>query len=191
MSKVTKVAIVLLAIFVVFMIVVAGVRFLSGDEDGWLCSNGQWMKHGNPSAPMPVSGCGVAQDKSIEKEPDLDAEKQSQEEYEEQEVDDIRVNNPKPDDLIKSPLEITGEARGSWFFEANFPVMIMDETGKTIGTAIAEAQGEWMTENFVPFTAKLKFYPGTSKIGFLILNNDDPSGDPAKLKSVSIPVRFK
>ena len=118
-------------------------------------------------------------------------EKQSQEEYEEQKVDDIRVNNPKPDDLVKSPLVITGEARGNWFFEANFPMMIMDETGKIIGTAIAEAQGEWMTEKFVPFTAKLKFSPGASKIGFLILNNDDPSGDPAKLKSVSIPVRFK
>ncbi|MEK7160486.1 MAG: DUF333 domain-containing protein [Patescibacteria group bacterium] len=31
---------------------------LGGDEDTWLCDNSQWVKHGNPSAPTPTSGCG-------------------------------------------------------------------------------------------------------------------------------------
>ena len=35
-------------------------RFLfGGSEDVWICENGQWVKHGNPSAPKPVDGCGV------------------------------------------------------------------------------------------------------------------------------------
>jgi putative hemolysin len=34
--------------------------FFSGPEDTWLCENGEWIKHGNPSAPMPEMGCGGA-----------------------------------------------------------------------------------------------------------------------------------
>jgi len=37
----------------------AAVRFLiGGSEDTWICENGTWIKHGNPSASMPTSGCG-------------------------------------------------------------------------------------------------------------------------------------
>ncbi len=48
---------------VVVLLVVAGavlaVRvFWGGDEDTWLCQDSNWVKHGNPSAPMPISGCG-------------------------------------------------------------------------------------------------------------------------------------
>ena len=32
-------------------------RFLSGDEDTWLCQNGQWVKHGQPAAAMPQKPC--------------------------------------------------------------------------------------------------------------------------------------
>lgn len=32
-------------------------RFLSG-EDVWLCENGEWIKHGEPSAPKPTEPCG-------------------------------------------------------------------------------------------------------------------------------------
>ena len=32
--------------------------FLGGDEDTWLCQDNNWVKHGNPSVPMPTSGCG-------------------------------------------------------------------------------------------------------------------------------------
>lgn len=34
-------------------------RFLfGGNEDDWICTNGSWVKHGNPSASMPLTGCG-------------------------------------------------------------------------------------------------------------------------------------
>ena len=36
------------------------VRFLfGGDEDTWICVSGTWVKHGNPSAPIPQTDCGV------------------------------------------------------------------------------------------------------------------------------------
>jgi len=42
------------------VIIVAGLVLLRGDEDTWLCSNGQWVKHGQPSAPMPTKPCAGA-----------------------------------------------------------------------------------------------------------------------------------
>jgi hypothetical protein len=32
------------------------VRFMT-PEDDWICSKGQWVKHGNPSASMPTEPC--------------------------------------------------------------------------------------------------------------------------------------
>lgn len=30
---------------------------LGGPEDSWICRQGEWVKHGNPSAPRPTSAC--------------------------------------------------------------------------------------------------------------------------------------
>src|SRR3990167_531808 len=41
--------------------VAAFLRFaIGGPEDEWLCQGGQWVKHGNPSAAKPTTGCGNA-----------------------------------------------------------------------------------------------------------------------------------
>lgn len=38
--------------------VVLVLRFaLGGNEDTWICQNGEWVKHGNPSQPQPVIPC--------------------------------------------------------------------------------------------------------------------------------------
>lgn len=56
----------LLSLLVVIIIGLSGLlvaRFLfGGSEDDWICANGQWVKHGNPSAPMPQAGCGEIKD---------------------------------------------------------------------------------------------------------------------------------
>lgn len=31
---------------------------IGGDEDTWICVEGQWLKHGNPQASMPADNCG-------------------------------------------------------------------------------------------------------------------------------------
>ncbi len=30
---------------------------LGGSEDAWVCAGGAWVKHGNPTAPMPTEAC--------------------------------------------------------------------------------------------------------------------------------------
>ncbi|MFH1236690.1 MAG: hypothetical protein V1685_07235 [Parcubacteria group bacterium] len=50
---------ILIAVIVVAGAVFAILRFgISGDEDTWICDNGQWVKHGNPSAAQPTTPCG-------------------------------------------------------------------------------------------------------------------------------------
>jgi hypothetical protein len=45
-------------LLVILMIAIgAALILLRGDEDNWICQNGQWVKHGNPSKPMPTTLC--------------------------------------------------------------------------------------------------------------------------------------
>ena len=103
----------------------------------------------------------------------------------------IVIYEPKLNAVISSPLKITGQARGVWYFEASFPIELTDSTGKIIASGIAQAQDDWMTENFVPFTAELTFTkPLEGNAGTLILKKDNPSGDPQRDDSRKIQVRF-
>ena len=104
---------------------------------------------------------------------------------------------PKADAVITNPLKISGKARGGWYFEASFPILLTDWDGKIIAEGIATAVGDWMTSEFVPFTATLNYAspykvgdPDFMKRGTLILKNDNPSGLPANDKAIEIPVRF-
>src|ERR1035437_3698542 len=65
--------------------------------------------------------------------------------------------NIKAGDTVASPLQITGQAPGTWYFEASFPVKIYDANGQLLGNVPAQAQSDWMTENLVPFAATLTF----------------------------------
>lgn len=103
----------------------------------------------------------------------------------------IVADSPHPGDTVSSPVSISGEARGYWFFEASFPVEIRDANGQLLGQWYAEAQGEWMTEDFVPFTSTLTFETPATPTGTLILRRDNPSGLPENDDELTIPVRFE
>src|SRR3989344_2165844 len=102
----------------------------------------------------------------------------------------IRVSYPKPHQLIESPIIIEGEAKGAWFFEASFPGRLLDENGTEIAAFHAEAEGEWMTEDFVPFKAELVFLRPPGDNGTIVLMKDNPSGFPKHDNSLRLPVRF-
>jgi len=163
-------------IFIVIVLVIIaalGVRFLSGPEDDWLCQNGRWIKHGNPSAPQPTATCGDQSDLIV-------------------------VDSPQPNDIVVSPLMITGRARGNWFFEASSPIELVDEKGEVIAQTVAQAKSDWMTTEFVPFAATLTFpaevclglaYP-CSAPAKLIFKKDNPSGLPQYDAQMEIPVNI-
>lgn len=111
----------------------------------------------------------------------------------------IVVDEPKPLAVISSPLIVRGRARGIWFFEASFPIVLTDWDGRIIAEWYATAKDEWMTENFVPFEGTLEFknpsFPGVdadhfSRRGYLIFKKDNPSGLPEHDDALEIPILF-
>jgi hypothetical protein len=103
-------------------------------------------------------------------------------------ADSIVVDLPFPGAVTGKEFSVIGKARGTWYFEASFPVVLIDSSGKVIATGIAQAEGDWMTENFVPFKATI-LAPSTF-IGpaTLVLRKDNPSGLPEHDASVSFPI---
>lgn len=102
----------------------------------------------------------------------------------------IKVDAPLPNEAVRSPLLISGVARGYWFFEASFPVSLLDDNGNEIALGIAQAEGEWMTTEFVPFKVTLNFEKPSTKTGRLIFKKDNPSGLPQHDDEFIIPVIF-
>lgn len=111
--------------------------------------------------------------------------------------DMIILDTPLPEGMISSPLVVRGKARGTWFFEASFPVTLTDWDGRIIAQVPAQAQSDWMTTEFVPFEAILVFDTpvgpgiGQPNRGFLILQKDNPSGLPQFDDSREITVFFR
>ncbi len=105
-------------------------------------------------------------------------------------ADKVRVISPQAYEKITSPLVVTGEARGTWYFEASFPLRLIDSNGNELAITPAQAQAEWMTEEFVPFAATLEFTTNAEN-GTLVLEKDNPSGLPEHADELRIPVIFK
>lgn len=104
----------------------------------------------------------------------------------------ILVESPAPGAAIESPLQVRGRARGMWYFEGDFPVVLEDARGRVIAEWYAIAQGEWMTQSFVPFTATLEFKsPGAGATGALVLKKDNASERRELDDAVRVPVFFK
>ncbi len=102
----------------------------------------------------------------------------------------VVLYQPLDDKIIESPLTIQGEALGTWYFEASFPVELKDGNGDTIAQAVAEAKEDWMTTKFVPFEVELTFAQPNTDTGSLIFHKDNPSGDPQRGDEVIVEVRF-
>ena len=105
--------------------------------------------------------------------------------------DQIKVTKPTPNQVIQSPLIVEGEARGTWYFEASFPVKLLDANGNVIAASPAQAQSDWMTDNFVPFKVQIEFKKPATSTGVLVLEKDNPSGLPKNAAKIEIPVRFE
>ena len=132
-------------------------------QDAKLCSNGSYVSRVPPK-------CGFA----LCPKEDL-----------------IMVESPKPREKISSPISIKGRARGTWFFEATFPIKLYGEAGELIAQSYATAQSEWMTTDFVSFEANLEFTIDKEQAGILVLEKDNPSGLPEHSNEIRVPVILK
>ncbi len=105
--------------------------------------------------------------------------------------DRIVLDLPARGAVVASPVEVRGRARGTWFFEGDFPLMLSDGDGNLVAHGFATAQSEWVTTEFVPFSAVLRFESPEPGPGRLILEKDNPSNRQALDDALVVPVVFK
>ena len=102
----------------------------------------------------------------------------------------VKVSSPLPSGTVSKTFTVVGQARGTWYFEASFPVQVRDSQNNLVGSGLAQAQSDWMTENFVPFTVlvTVNAYSGPAT---LVLIKDNPSGLPENEDSVEFPIAIQ
>ncbi len=106
-------------------------------------------------------------------------------------TDNIVVELPSPGAVTGKDFTVMGKARGTWFFEASFPIEVLDKNGKHLTTGIAQASGEWMTTEFVSFHADIKVPQSYMGPATLVLKKDNPSGILSKDASISFPITIE
>ena len=105
-------------------------------------------------------------------------------------MDIITIATPESGDRVRSPLRIRGEARGTWFFEGDFPAKLYDANGELIAEGPVTAQESWMTTEFVPFSGTLTFDRPDTAVGTLVLEKANPSGLPEHAAERTIEIAF-
>jgi hypothetical protein len=104
----------------------------------------------------------------------------------------IQIISPKPNEEIFSPLKITGVVNGNGWsgFEGQVGnVRLLDGAGKELALGILTATTEWMK---LPtnFETTLNFTVNNKGQATLVFHNENSSGDPAKDKTFSLPVKI-
>jgi hypothetical protein len=102
--------------------------------------------------------------------------------------DEVILTSPQANQIVSSPITIEGTARGYWFFEASFPVKLLDDKRQEIAAHYVQATSDWMTTDFVPFKGELEYNIMATTSATLILQKDNPSGLPENDKSIEIPI---
>lgn len=101
--------------------------------------------------------------------------------------DRVTVTSPGKNATVGKTFVVAGSAPGPWYFEAVFPIEVRDANNNVLLSTHGTAQGEWMTEGLVTFTATVTI-PNYTGPATLILRRDNPSGLPENDDAVSIPI---
>jgi len=103
------------------------------------------------------------------------------------------ITSLQPNDVITSPLRITGYVNGdSWIaFEGQVGLVnLFDAGGRMISSSILAVNGEWMKEPPIDFEAMLMFQKPPTETGSLVFSNENPAGIPENNREFNLPIRF-
>lgn len=105
-------------------------------------------------------------------------------------TDLIQVELPFPGAVVGKDFSVIGKARGNWFFEASFPIEVLDKNGKRLAIGIAQPMNgdTWMTTEFVNFKADIQIPQTYIGPATLILRKDNPSGLVEHDASIAFPI---
>lgn len=94
------------------------------------------------------------------------------------ESNNVRIELPRPNAQVASPLQVEGEASGTWFFEASLPLELRTAAGETLVETAVMTEDEWMTEDFVGFSTSIDFTVTEPTAAWLVVKRSNPSGLP-------------
>lgn len=103
----------------------------------------------------------------------------------------IVVDSPLPNQTISNTFEVTGKARGFWFFEGEISGRVLDQNKKNISSFAIMTEEKWMTEEFVGFNKIINL--GTTTLpqkGFIEIIKNNQSDMREKDDSLIIPISF-
>lgn len=103
----------------------------------------------------------------------------------------IQVTSPLAGAIIAKEFTVSGKARGYWYFEGTFPAQLQTPGGSLLAEGVLTGQGNWMTEEFVPFHGEFRVSKKYTGKVVLIIKNDNPSGLSEKESWLSIPLYIK
>ena len=95
-----------------------------------------------------------------------------------------------PGQKVSGKIAATGSIQNSYFFEATLVVKILDANKNVLKEDFGTATTDWTNAGPVSFATSLDFSGISPGNGFIRLENDNPSGNPANDKYVDIPVVF-
>jgi len=153
---------------VILIIVVGFVLLLGGNENTWICSNGQWIMHGYPSAAKPTKPCPVQKTSTSAVNPNAN----------------IQLLSPKTVDTLSSQFVIKGQAR---VFENQLNFRVRNSKGQPLieGTMTAKASD---VGKFGTFEATVSSLPkGKTTIEVF----DHSAKDGSEVDKVSVGVTVK
>lgn len=98
------------------------------------------------------------------------------------------LDTPQESAAARSPLVVEGEAPADWFFENQFPTLLMDDAGRVLAEApaipLTPLEG---AETMVRFKAQLPFVVSAETPATLVLQEDMPREDePAREVRLSV-----
>lgn len=172
-----------------FIVLVALVLKISEPSGEWVCQEGQWQKHGKTNAAHPSYACAGFNNDVV---PPAEASSSDSEELDAQDL--ITLDSPSPAQVQARKIAISGQARGSWFFEGSFPATITDENGSEIARAAVQARGNWMQDGMVQFEGEISIPDGMEVPPYVMLKleADDPSGGAAAVPpSLVVPLEIR
>jgi len=105
----------------------------------------------------------------------------------------IQIITPSANEEVSSPIKISGVVSGNGWggFEGQVgTVTLLDYKGNKIATGVLGATTDW-TKLPTSFESTLVFQTKTIGPMILLFNNENPSGDAAKNKTLSLSIKVK
>ena len=90
--------------------------------------------------------------------------------------------------VLGKTFTVSGEAPGTWYNEAVFPIQVRDAQGNVIGHGQGQAQSDWMTTAQVPFSGLVTLDTVYHGPATLILLKDNESGLPQNDDSLEVGI---